>query len=44
MLNFIINFFNKNQNKSQNLCIIYNKEYRNSYNKLWIKNLDNYYP
>jgi len=48
MFNFIINFFNKNQNETQNenknFCIIYNEQYRNSYNKLWIKNLDNYYP
>ena len=44
MFNFIINFFNKNQNKNKNFCIIYNEQYRNSYNKLWIKNLENYYP
>ena len=42
MLNFIVNFFNKNQN--QNLCNIYNKQYRDSYNKLWIEKIRNYRP
>lgn len=48
MFNFIINFFNKNENENQNknekFCIMYSEEYRNSYNKLWIKNLQNYSP
>ena len=42
MFDFIINYFNKNknenpnknQNKNKNFCIIYNEQYRNSYNKL----------
>jgi hypothetical protein len=49
MFNFIINFFNKKctqpqpEPHSQNEAI-FNKQYRISYNKLWIKQLENYYP
>lgn len=42
MFNCIINFFNNNKNKNKNY--IFNKEYRNSYNKLWIQQIQNYYP
>jgi hypothetical protein len=50
MFNFIINFFNKNNEtknnatKNENFCNIYNEQYRNSYNKLWIKQIRDYYP
>ena len=56
MLNFIINFFNKKQEQEQekkqeqkqvqkeNFCNIYNEQYRNAYNRLWIKKIRNYYP
>lgn len=46
MFNCIINFFNnnKNKNKNENTNYIFNKEYRNSYNKLWIQQIQNYYP
>lgn len=44
MFNFITNFFKKNQTQAPNLCNVYNEQYRNSYNKLWIKNLGNYNP
>ncbi len=47
MFHFIIHFFNKNQDKSQGknekFCI-YSEQYRNSYNKLWIQELNNYNP
>jgi hypothetical protein len=55
MFNFIINFFNKhnetkhnetkhNETTNENFCNIYNEQYRSSYNKLWIKQIRNYYP
>ena len=44
MFHFIIHFFNKNQTENQKFGIIYNRQYRNSYNKSWIKNLQDYYP
>jgi hypothetical protein len=52
MFNCILRFFNKeqeqeqtkNQAKTQYQDQIFNKQYRNSYNKLWIQNLRNYYP
>jgi hypothetical protein len=44
MFNFIINFFNKNQNQKDHFCNIYNEQYRDSYNRLWIKQIQNYYP
>ena len=52
MFNFIINFFNKDQeqkdtflNKDQNQNNnFYNKQYRDAYNRLWIKELRDYCP
>ena len=44
MFDFIINFFNNNNKKNQNFCNIYNEQYRNSYNKLWIEKIRNYSP
>jgi hypothetical protein len=53
MFNFIINFFNKKQTQTETETqtqthpqneAIFNKQYRISYNKLWIKQLENYYP
>ena len=56
MFNFIINLFNKNPNSNTNAEStpilnlntnpnqIFSTQYRNSYNKLWIKQLQNYYP
>ena len=50
MFNFITNFFNKNQtqkesflNKDQNNNF-YNEQYRDAYNRLWIKELRDYCP
>jgi len=46
MFNFIINFFKKKQKQKQNdnFCNIYNEQYRDSYNNLWIKKIKDYYP
>ena len=55
MFNFITNFFNKNQkqtdqflNKDQNpkgnFYNVYNEQYRDAYNRLWIKELRDYCP
>ena len=53
MFKYILHFFNKkqeeeeqfkNQAKTQPQDQIFNKQYRNAYNKLWIQNLRNYYP
>ena len=56
MFNFIINLFNKNPNSNTNAESIpisntntesnqiFSTQYRISYNKLWIKQLQNYYP
>jgi hypothetical protein len=50
MFNYIINFFTKSQseikkdNQSQYQNQLFNKQYRNAYNKLWIKKIRNYYP
>ncbi len=52
MFNFIINFFNKdqeqkdtflNKNLNQNNNF-YNQQYRDAYNRLWIKELRDYCP
>ena len=50
MFNYIINFFTKNQseikkdNQPQHQNQLFNEQYRNAYNKLWIKKIRNYYP
>ena len=44
MFNFIINFFKKNQNQKDNFCNIYNEQYRNAYNRLWIKKIRKDWP
>lgn len=44
MFNFIINFFNKHENKGQPKNEIFSAQYRASYNKLWINQLREYYP
>ena len=51
MFNFITNFFNKNQtdqflkkNQKSHLYNVYNEEYRDAYNRLWIKELRDYCP
>ena len=50
MFNYIINFFTKSQseiknnNQTQNNNHLFNEQYRNAYNKLWIKKIRNYYP
>jgi len=55
MFNFIINFFNKDQeqkdsflNKNINqkayFYNVYNEQYRDAYNRLWIKELCDYCP
>ena len=53
MFNFITNFFNKDQddiflNKDQNqkgyFYSVYNEQYRDAYNSLWIKELRDYCP
>jgi hypothetical protein len=50
MFNYIINFFKKGQseikkdNQIQNNNQLFNEQYRNAYNKLWIKKIRNYYP
>ena len=53
MFNFITNFFNKNQddtflNKDQNqkgyFYNVYNEQYIDAYNRLWIKELRDYCP
>ena len=50
MFNFITNFFNiekkdtfltQNQNQNNNF---YNQQYRDAYNRLWIKELRDYCP
>ena len=33
-----------NETTNENFCNIYNEQYRSSYNKLWIKQIRNYYP
>ena len=40
MFNFIINFFTTNKKDKT----VFNKQYRNGYNKLWINNLRDYNP
>lgn len=48
MFNFIVNFFNKPEpttervNRDNN--VLFNKQYRNGYNKLWISKLRTYRP
>jgi hypothetical protein len=50
MFNYIINFFTKSQSEIKNEVQIqphnqlFNEQYRNAYNKLWIKKIRNYYP
>lgn len=52
MFNYIINFFTKtqseikkdNQVQSRPQNHLFNEQYRNAYNKLWIKKIRNYYP
>jgi hypothetical protein len=50
MFNYIINFFTKSQseikkdNQHQPHNQLFNEQYRNAYNKLWIKKIRNYYP
>jgi hypothetical protein len=52
MFNYIINFFTKsqseinkdNQSQYQPNNQLFNEQYRNAYNKLWIKKIRNYYP
>lgn len=50
MFNCIINFFTKSQseikkdNQSQHYNQLFNQQYRNAYNKLWIEKIRNYYP
>ena len=50
MFNYIINFFTKSQseikidNQPQHHNQLFNEQYRNAYNKLWIKKIRNYYP
>jgi hypothetical protein len=50
MFNYIINFFTKSQseikkdNQHQHQKQLFNEQYRNAYNKLWIKKIRNYYP
>jgi hypothetical protein len=42
MFNCIFNFFNKEQPKVQHKNDLFNKQYRSSYNKLWIQKLRDY--
>ena len=35
---------NQDQNQKVNFCNIYNEQYRDAYNRLWIKEICNYYP
>jgi hypothetical protein len=44
MFNYIINFFTKGQPDNQTHNHLFNEQYRNAYNKLWIKKIRNYYP
>lgn len=60
MFNFIINFFNLNQNQNENekqnekqnekrkqkdnFCNIYNEQYIDAYNRLWIQKIRNNHP
>jgi hypothetical protein len=50
MFNYIITFFNKGQteikkdNQNHHHSQLFNEQYRNAYNKLWIKKIRNYYP
>jgi hypothetical protein len=39
MFNYIFRFFNVNKKEQ-----VFDKQYRNGYNKLWINNLKNFYP
>jgi hypothetical protein len=42
MISYIVHFFLQNQTK--NKVNMFNKKYRNGYNKLWINNIQNYKP
>jgi len=49
MFNFITNFFNKDQETFLNKDLnqkghLYNQQYRDAYNTLWIKELRDYCP
>jgi hypothetical protein len=50
MFNYIINFFTKSQSEikketqTQPHNHLFNEQYRNAYNKLWIEKIRNYCP
>lgn len=44
MFDFITNYFNTPKNKNKIKHEIFSKQYRVSYNKLWIEQIRDYYP